>query len=59
MHDVVWGTGESKAAEMLKALKAKGFKGPIAIEFESKWDLPTLQKCVDFFNAEADKLAAE
>jgi sugar phosphate isomerase/epimerase len=59
MHDVVWGEGNSKAAEMLAVLKAKRFQGPIAIEFETKWELPTLQKCVDFFNQQADKLAAE
>ncbi len=59
LHDVAWGEGDSKAAEMLAVLKAKKFKGPVAIEFETKWDLPTLQKCVDFFNAQADKLATE
>ena len=59
MHDVVWGTGESGAAAMLAALKEKGFKGPIAIEFEYKWDVPTLQKCVNFFHAEANKLAGK
>ena len=57
MHDVPWGTGESKAADMLRVLKEKGFKGPIAIEYEYEWDLPTLQKCVDFFNEQANKLA--
>jgi sugar phosphate isomerase/epimerase len=56
-HDVPWGTGESKAKAMLQALKDKGFKGPIAIEYEYKWDLPTLQKCVDFFNEQANELA--
>jgi sugar phosphate isomerase/epimerase len=59
LHDVVWGTGQSKAADMLAALKEKGFQGPIAIEFEYKWDIPTLQKCVDFFYEQADKLAAK
>ncbi|MFL5338986.1 MAG: sugar phosphate isomerase/epimerase family protein [Gemmataceae bacterium] len=59
MHDVVWGTGDSGAAAMLAVLKEKGFKGPIAIEFEYKWDVPTLQKCVNFFNAEANKLAVK
>ena len=58
-HDVPWGTGESKAAEMLEVLKEKDFKGPIAIEYEWKWDIPTLQKCVDFFYEQADKLAAK
>jgi sugar phosphate isomerase/epimerase len=56
-HDVAWGTGESKAKAMLQALKDKGFKGPIAIEYEHKWDIPTLQKCVDFFNEQANELA--
>jgi sugar phosphate isomerase/epimerase len=56
-HDVPWGTGESRAADMLRALKEKGFKGPIAIEYEWEWDMPTLQKCVDFFHEEANKLA--
>ena len=59
LHDVVWGTGQSKAADMLAALKEKGFQGPIAIEFEYKWEIPTLQKCVDFFYEQADKLAAK
>ncbi len=56
-HDVPWGTGESKAAAMLATLKKKGFKGPFAIEYEYKWDLPTLQKCVDFFNEQTTELA--
>jgi sugar phosphate isomerase/epimerase len=59
LHDVVWGTGQSHAAEMLAVLAEKGFKGPIAIEYEYKWDIPTLQKCVDFFYEQADKLAAK
>jgi sugar phosphate isomerase/epimerase len=56
-HDVPWGTGESKAAAMLETLKKKGFQGPIAIEYEYTWDVPTLKKCVDFFNEQANKLA--
>ena len=44
---------------MLRVLKEKGFKGPIAIEYEYKWDDETLKKCVDFFYAEANKLAKE
>ncbi len=58
-HDVPWGTGESKAADMLRVLKEKGFKGPIALEYEWKWDEPTLKKCVEFFHNQANKLAAE
>jgi len=57
--DMPWGKGECDAAGMLTALRDKGFKGPIAIEWESKWDVPTLQQCVDYFHAQADKLAAK
>jgi sugar phosphate isomerase/epimerase len=56
-HDVPWGRGESKAAEMLRILKEKGFRGPIAIEYEHHWHMDTLRECVDWFYAEADKLA--
>lgn len=56
-HDTIWGTGQSKAAEMLQVLKQKGFQGPFAIEYEYKWDVPTLQKCVDFFHEQANALA--
>ncbi len=56
-HDVPWGTGASRAADMLAVLKDKGFKGPIAIEYEWKWDVPTLRQCVAFFCKEANKLA--
>ena len=55
--DVLWGTGDSKMAEMLAVLKEKGFKGPIAIEYEWKWDVPTLRKCADFFHEQANQLA--
>jgi L-ribulose-5-phosphate 3-epimerase len=57
LHDAPWGTGESKAAEMLSILKQKGFRGPIAIEYEHTWDMATLQKCVDWFNEQANLLA--
>ena len=44
-------------AEMLSILKQKGFKGPIAIEYEHTWDVATLQKCVDWFYEQANLLA--
>jgi sugar phosphate isomerase/epimerase len=59
LHDAPWGTGENHAAEMLCVLKEKGFKGPVAIEYEWKWDVPTLQACVNFFYDQANKLAAK
>ena len=42
---------------MLAELKEHGFQGPVCIEFEYKWDVPTLQKCAQFFYDEANKLA--
>ncbi len=56
-HDVVWGSGDSAAAQMLTELKDKQFKGPIAIEFEYKWDMPTLARCVKFFADTSNELA--
>lgn len=59
LHDVIWGTGESNAAGVLAALKAKGFKGPLSIEYEWKWEVEDLRKCAEFFYAECNKLAKE
>jgi sugar phosphate isomerase/epimerase len=59
MHDVPWGTGASDAAGQLAELKRQGFKGVFSIEYEHQWDEPTLAKCVEFFHAQANKLAAE
>jgi hypothetical protein len=28
------------------------------MEWESKWDMPTLRNCVEVFHAEANKIAA-
>ncbi len=57
-HDVVWGTGDSHMADMMRVLKEKGFKGPFSVEYEYSWDMPTLKKCVRFFFNQANKLAA-
>ncbi|NCO41766.1 MAG: hypothetical protein AUJ96_11550 [Armatimonadetes bacterium CG2_30_66_41] len=59
MHDVPWGTGASDAAGQLAELKRQGFKGVFSIEYEHQWDEPTLAKCVEFFHAQANKLAAQ
>jgi sugar phosphate isomerase/epimerase len=57
LHDVIWGTGGSQAAAMLEVLKEKNFRGTFAIEYETKWDVPTLRKCAEFFYDPANKLA--
>ena len=59
MHDVPWGTGDCRAAEMLAVLKEKGFQGPFCIEYEYTWDLPTLRKCAEFFHGEANRLTGK
>ena len=47
--DVVVGTGNLKLAELLKALKAKGFQGEMILEYEGDVEnpIPALQKCVE------------
>lgn len=59
LHDVIWGTGASRAAEMLKVLAKKGFKGTFAIEFEHEWEPADLRKCAEFFHAQANELAGK
>lgn len=52
-HDVPYGTGVGKIAEILAEYKAQGFNGNISIEYEYNWEnsLPEVTKCVDFVKA--------
>jgi len=52
-HDVPWGTGAGNADAMLAEMHRQGFKGVFAIEYEAKWSMDDLAKCVAFFNAQA------
>lgn len=51
-HDVPWGTGKSKAKEILEELNKQGFRGVFSIEYEHNWEnsMPEIKKCVEFFN---------
>jgi len=57
-HDVIWGTGISKAGEVLAELKQQGFKGVFSIEYEYNWlnSMPEIAGCVAYFNKTASQL---
>ncbi len=57
-HDVPWGTGKSKAREVLQMLASKGYEGTFSIEYEHNWlnSVPEIALCVDFFNRTASEL---
>jgi sugar phosphate isomerase/epimerase len=58
-HDVIWGTGVSKAREVLAELAAQDFEGVFSIEYEYHWDnsLPEVKKCIEFFRKTAAELS--
>jgi sugar phosphate isomerase/epimerase len=49
-HEVPYGTGASDVKGCLDELKAQGFKGSIAIEYEYNWDdnVPEVARCIEF-----------
>jgi sugar phosphate isomerase/epimerase len=57
-HDVPWGQGESKAAEILGMLASMGFAGSFSIEYEHNWlnSMPEIAQCVAFFEQTAFEL---
>lgn len=61
-EDVVWGTGIGDAKGMLAEAKRQGFKGVIAIEYESTTGqelLENVRKCVEFYDATTKELAEQ
>ena len=52
-HDVPYGEGVAGIKDCLDELKAQGFQGNIAIEYEYNWDnsVPEVTKCIDFVRA--------
>jgi sugar phosphate isomerase/epimerase len=50
-HDVPFGTGALNLKAVLDELKAQGFKGNIAIEYEHNWEnsVPEITECIKFF----------
>lgn len=59
-HDVIWGTGKSKALEVLTELASQGYEGSFSIEYEYNWEnsLPEIKKCVEFFRKTTAKLSS-
>ena len=57
-HDVVWGTGVSKADAVLAELAQQGFKGVFSIEYEYNWldSMPEIAQCIAYFNTTASRL---
>ncbi|MCP4454890.1 MAG: DUF1080 domain-containing protein [Planctomycetes bacterium] len=57
-HDVPWGTGVSKAREVLGMLASTGFRGSFSIEYEHNWlnSMPEIAQCVAFFERTAYEL---
>jgi sugar phosphate isomerase/epimerase len=57
-HDVPWGTGVSKAREVLAELAAEGFEGAFSAEYEWNWDnsVPEIKKCAEWFKKTAAEL---
>ncbi len=57
-HDVPWGTGQSKARQVLALLASMGFKGSVSIEYEHNWlnSMPEIAQCVSFFEQTAYEL---
>ncbi len=49
-HDVPYGEGVGDVKGCLDELKAQGFQGNIAIEYEYNWgnNVPDVKKCIDF-----------
>jgi sugar phosphate isomerase/epimerase len=52
-HDVPFGTGAGKTAEVLQAMIDGGFHGPISIEYEYNWEnsVPEIKQCIDFIRS--------
>ena len=61
-HDVPWGTGVGKSAEVFRELHRLGIKPTmIGLEFSHNFtgSMPDVAKCIEFFNGTTLKLAAE
>jgi sugar phosphate isomerase/epimerase len=61
-EDVPWGTGECNVPAMLEEIKRQKIHGVMSIEYETgEGDalLVNVRKCIEYFNAQADRLAKE
>jgi sugar phosphate isomerase/epimerase len=57
LPDTVYGTGVSDVAACLAELKAQGFEGNIAVEYENKWEdnVGDIAKCIEFVKTWGEK----
>jgi hypothetical protein len=57
-HDVPWGTGVSKAREVLGMLASMGFEGSFSVEYEHNWlnSMPEIAEGAEFFRRTAAEL---
>ncbi len=57
-HDVPWGTGVSKAREVLGMLASMGFEGSFSVEYEHNWlnSMPEIALSAEFFRRTAAEL---
>ena len=58
-HDVPWGTGKGDVKAVLAEMHKQGFKGVFSIEYEHRFSLADLARCVKHFNDCAKQIAAE
>jgi sugar phosphate isomerase/epimerase len=56
-EDVIWGTGQGKAKEILAELYRQGFKGVLSIEYEAPMKGGEVEGCVRFLEAVTEELA--
>jgi sugar phosphate isomerase/epimerase len=57
-HDVPWGTGVSKAREVLGLLASMGYEGSFSVEYEHNWlnSMPEIAEGAEFFRRTAAEL---
>jgi sugar phosphate isomerase/epimerase len=56
-HDVIWGTGQGHAKEVLAELNRQGFRGVFSIEYEHEMKGGEIEACARFFAAVTEELA--
>ena len=57
-HDVPWGTAQGRMKGILTELHRQNYRGTFTVEYEHEWDnnVPSIRKCVDFFDTFASSL---
>lgn len=61
-HDVPWGTGKGRIADVLRELRRQGVRGTeIGVEYEYNWkeSIPEIAQCATFYRKTVKELAQE